>query len=423
MRSGESSLNRFMKKQSGELTIKTRKWATGFLIFLLVVFGFLANFGYAAPETKKKYDIKVGTMAPANTVWIEVPVQLIIPMWRDMTGGRFNVILYSGGVMGDDNDVIRKINSGQLDGCACMIQGTILAAPELSVFSLPKLFESYDEVDYVIKRLRKRIDDIFDQKGLLSVGVVDTGFNYLFSTKDISTLDLLRKQKIMTWWGEIEVETLGALGITPIPTSVSELVNVFPKGLIDAIIAPPAYILGTRTFTYFKYIYAEPFVYMPATVFVTKKRVAEIAQDLKNDPVEFDRLRQDFVSFRDGLEAEAYLDKLRIKDEAYRVIGRELLAWIKKQDPREPQDFIGLVVGLYRAAEEPYVTSLRKYERKCLEGFFRRGIKKVEWPEEDQQALAQASKKVWEEFSGKMFPEWFLTGILSAINEYRVQKK
>ena len=59
--------------------------------------------------------------------------------------------------MGEDTDILRKMDIGQLDSCGCTALGVLAACPDASALLLPGLFNNYDEIDYVLKKFRKRI--------------------------------------------------------------------------------------------------------------------------------------------------------------------------------------------------------------------------------------------------------------------------
>jgi len=71
------------------------------------------------------------------------------------TSGRVTFRFYPGGIMGNDASVMRKINVNQLQGGIIPGGGLRDIYPDSQVYSLPLIFRSYDEVDYV----RSRMDD------------------------------------------------------------------------------------------------------------------------------------------------------------------------------------------------------------------------------------------------------------------------
>ena len=214
--------------------------------------------------------IKIATLAPDGTAWIKVPREKLVPHIAKISGGKIEVVLYTGGIMGEDADVVRKIDIGQLDGCGCTALGVFKASPEVSIFSLPGLFKSYEEVDYIFNKFRKEIDKSFLDNGLILAALIDTGFFNLYSTVKIDSFDQLRKERLMTWFGDIEAQTYEELGIKPIPISVPEVTTSISTGMVNACVAPAPWILGTQVYPKLKYIVTNNLFYSPAAIFVSK---------------------------------------------------------------------------------------------------------------------------------------------------------
>ena len=94
--------------------------------------------------------LTIGTLAPDGTPWNNLPRKTAIPKIKDYSLGKLTIKIYTGGVMGQDTDILRKMDVGQLDGCGSTALGIINAAPVGSVLLLPGLFKSYEEIDYVM---------------------------------------------------------------------------------------------------------------------------------------------------------------------------------------------------------------------------------------------------------------------------------
>ena len=66
-------------------------------------------------QAKPKYLFKVATLAPTGSVWIEQFEKFSAKILAD-TGGEVGFRIYPGGVMGDDQAMLRKMRVGQLHG-------------------------------------------------------------------------------------------------------------------------------------------------------------------------------------------------------------------------------------------------------------------------------------------------------------------
>ena len=99
--------------------------------------------------------LKIATLAPDGSSWMQAMRDGAAEVDR-LTEGRVKLRFYPGGVMGNENSVLRKIRVGQLQGGALTGGGLASLYPDSQIYSLPFLFLSYAEVAYV----RERVDPI-----------------------------------------------------------------------------------------------------------------------------------------------------------------------------------------------------------------------------------------------------------------------
>ena len=376
----------------------------------------------AAVSESPPYLIKFGTMAPADSAWTEIPNKIIIPLVGSMFGNRLKLVVYYGGAMGDDEEILKKIQMGKLDACSCTNQGTVKLVPDLSVLTLPLLFQSYDEIDFVLPKLRKYIEARFAERGFKLLFIVDTGFLYYFSQDDPSTFTKMRTQKVFSWFGVIQERTFNYLGINPIAITIPELAPSISKNLTNAGAGPASWLLATQMYPQMKYVLEEPFFYGPATGFVSQRRLDFIISDLKAKPSEFAAIQKNFTAFKNSVDAESYFARKDIRDEKLRRSGRELISWIRGQKLESPEDVVEIILGLFQKSETAWLRSIREFEAECFQGFYARGMKKARLEESDRRTLLLATGRVWEEFSGQLYPPTLLSGIKDRLVQYRARR-
>lgn len=89
--------------------------------------------------------LSIGTLAPPGTPWINIPEKVLLPRIAKLSNKKVVIKVYGGGVMGEDTDILRKMDIGQLSGCGCTALGILAASPETAVFLLPGFFRNYKE--------------------------------------------------------------------------------------------------------------------------------------------------------------------------------------------------------------------------------------------------------------------------------------
>jgi TRAP-type C4-dicarboxylate transport system substrate-binding protein len=323
-------------------------------------------------EKLGKINIKIGTLAPANTPWIENAVNTMVPFLDWHSRGTMTTTIYPGGVMGEDTDIIRKMALGQLHGCGCTALGVFTAVPEMSVFNLPFLFRNYDEVDHILKKFRKDIDNAFEKRGYILLSMIDTGFFYLYTKNRVNSFEDLKKLKAVTWFGEVEKTFYNEIGMNFLPVSVPEIVMSLQTGIIDTSISPPLWWMGTQAFQFSKYFIKTPFFYSPAAIFLSKKQVEKINQ---------------------------------------------------QYPPGMGEEVTNINSTIMRIYEKEWNRSVRDFEKKCQEAFKKTGIQQIELGEEDIKRLESASRNVWYKLAGKLYSKEFLDKILKELEEFRKKQR
>jgi TRAP-type C4-dicarboxylate transport system substrate-binding protein len=317
--------------------------------------------------------LKTATLAPQGTPWIIFPETKINKHMKKISKGKFSAKVYAGGVMGEDIDILRKMDMGQLDGCGCSALGTFKAIPELAVLSLPRLFRNYDEIDHIIKTFRKEIDAEAEKKGYYIDFIVDSGFFYIWLKNEATNLDELRKQKVLTWMGDVETSIFDELKIRPIPVPVPEVVASLNTGLINAHVSPSPWVLGTQAYLQDKYYIAQPLYYTPGVQIFSQK---------------------------------AFMDRFR-----------------GKYPDNMIYNFIELRIYEIRTFEREYIDkNLRPYEAKCLTAFQKQGIKPIKLSDKDMAEIDAAAKQVWNNLADKVYSKAFLDKILQELENYRNRK-
>lgn len=385
-------------------------------VFLSLLFTFEPGVS-AAEKPQKVYEIRMGTLAPAGTPWT-IAVGLIAPIIRDYTGGRIKIIPLTSGLMGNDLEVLDKIRRDQLEGCGCNSAGLFEVAPELSVLSLPFLFSSYEEVEYVLNHLRPEIDRILESKGFLRGAFVDAGFYFLYSRLDPSSLDKIRRQKIGSFWGKFELITLKAIDINPLPLNLAEITSDLQGERFDGTLAPASGVLGVMAYLYFKYVVEQPFYYTPCSAIFSKKTFERIDSEIRKNPEEFQRLKADFEHFKKFTSADAYLRHQGVTDDSIWQMGKEIFSWLQGQELKSPGDLTPLVLETTRMAEKNWGKLLRAFEEETQAGFIQRGMKTVRLSDADMQYFQELSRKLQDNLAGKLYPLEFLNRILQLKKEF-----
>ena len=240
--------------------------------FLLVIMAGFILAGYAFAEKKPSIIWKTGTLAPKGVGYANQVRDIIIPAIAEATDGEVLLKIYWGGVMGDDKQHLKKMRIGQLQAGGLSGQGTFMLAPDIAVLGLPFLFNDYDEVDYVKHEMLPVFDKIVAQEGFRLLVWLDQDFDQIYSVKTpVTRPSDFPKAKFVTWFGPLEGKLLQMLGTTPSPFDITEIPSSLRSGVVNAMIAPSIWVVGTQLYSTFKYVNPIKIRYVPAFAVCTVK--------------------------------------------------------------------------------------------------------------------------------------------------------
>jgi len=215
--------------------------------------------------------LKIATLSPDGTYWMKMLRQGADEISRK-TDGRVRFKFYPGGVMGDENSIMRKIRIGQLQGGAVTSLSLAGSFEGIRVYSMPIIFNSLEEVDYVRRRMDPILVEGMRAGGFVTFGLAEGGFAYLMSKEPISNIPELRKHKV--WVPEndyVAIETARAFGVSPVPLSVSEVRTALQTGLIDTVAISPIAAIALRWHTEINFITDTPLIYLHAVLAIDRR--------------------------------------------------------------------------------------------------------------------------------------------------------
>ena len=254
--------------------------------------------------------LKIATMAPDGTIWMK-GLQKAAEEVKERTDGRVSFRFYPGGTMGTDSAVLRKIRIGQLHGGVVLAGSLADVDPDMEIYSLPLLFRSEGEVDFVRQRMDRVLIDGLEAKGFVSFGLTETGFTYLMSSKPTRTFEDLKGRKAWMMQDDpVSLAIVEAAGLSPVPLPISDVLTGLQTGLIDSVAAPAVGAIALQWFTKAKYLTDLPITYVCGTTVVSAKafnRMSAEDQAIVREVLDRANRELDATSRSDNAEAREAL--------------------------------------------------------------------------------------------------------------------
>jgi len=225
--------------------------------------------------------IKMATLVPVGSSW-HLILKETAEKWKTLSGGRVVVRLYAGGVAGDDPDVVRKMRLGTLN--AGVLTAVGLAEVDRSVYALgvPMLYNSYDELYYVLEKMRPRLEAGLEAKGFVVLNWADGGWVHFFTQSPVSTPDDLKKLKLFSWQGDKEaIEIWKGAGFNPVPLPATEIATALQTGLVTALGTPPQVAVISEYYTHAKNMTDLSWQLLLGATLITKTTWEKIPADVR----------------------------------------------------------------------------------------------------------------------------------------------
>ncbi|MHC4343007.1 MAG: TRAP transporter substrate-binding protein [Planctomycetota bacterium] len=223
------------------------------------------------PTAASAKKLKVATIVPDGSSWM-VGVREAAAEIEEKTEGRVQFKFYPGGVMGSDETVLRKIRAGQLQGGAFTSGALARIYPDIDLYGIPLQFRSYEEVDYVRKRMDADMIAGLESAGFVALSISDGGFAYLMSQKPVRSVGDMEGTRVWIQEGDVMSQTaFDIAGISPIQLPLADVYTGLQTRLIDTIAAPPMGAIALQWHTKVKYATDVPLTYLIG-VFVIEAR-------------------------------------------------------------------------------------------------------------------------------------------------------
>ncbi len=189
--------------------------------------------------------IKLATVAPEGTEYYNLLFEMG-QRWQQETNGQVQLRIYPNGVVGGERDTIRKMRVGQIQASAMSSIGLAELTDQIQAFTLPMGFKTYDEVDKVKDVMFDDISEGLSQSGFKLLFLVDIGWVYWFSSKEISIPQDLKDAKIYTTAGDyVTVELFRKFGFNAVPVSETDILTSLQTGMINSMQTVPILSLSS----------------------------------------------------------------------------------------------------------------------------------------------------------------------------------
>lgn len=249
---------------------------------LLILLFLIPSEGFGQKQTI----LKIATLAPEGSSWMKT-FQASNTELMKKTNNQVQLRIYPGGVLGDEADMLRKMQIGQVQGAALTSIGLSKMFKEVDVLQVPFLFQTYEEVDHVLAKTDGLFRKGFEDAGYVLLGWSEAGFVYLLSTVPVSSVSDIKKARVWIWEDSTVARAVfDEIGVKAIPLTVPDVLVGLQTGLVDVVYAPPSGAIALQWFTKVKYLVNVPLVYSVGGIVIRKDTFLKLPQSYQSVLVE-----------------------------------------------------------------------------------------------------------------------------------------
>lgn len=166
--------------------------------------------------------------------------ELVAAKVDEITGGKLTIDYHPNSELGDDGDILRQMQSNDIQIVVCQTAPLVSFVPEAAVFDLPMVFSKYDgdTIDGVLNgdsAFRTELSSAFDAAGFHYLGILQNAtYRLTTANKELNTLADFKALQIRTMNNSNHMAFWTAIGAEPTPLAWSEVYFALQSGTIDA---------------------------------------------------------------------------------------------------------------------------------------------------------------------------------------------
>ncbi len=201
----------------------------------------------------------------------------------EKSGGSIEVKVFPNSQLGSAREGLEGVLTGTVEAVKVASGELSTYSPKFSVFSLPYVFTSKNEV---FAALDGKVGDILraeiDRQGFKLLAFFDTGFRSIFNGKrPITSAADLKGLKIRVINDPIMIETINTFGALATPLAYGELYMALKQGVVDGAEQPPVALYSMKFYEVSKYFSLTNHFYDLNIVVMGKKLFDRMSPDQK----------------------------------------------------------------------------------------------------------------------------------------------
>ncbi|MBI5780323.1 MAG: DctP family TRAP transporter solute-binding subunit [Rhodocyclales bacterium] len=208
-------------------------------------------------------------------------VARFIELVQKKSNGRIAIKPYYNAVLGNDVQVTSALQGGSIEFTVPQTSTLTGLVPQFEALDLPFLFANEAEAEKVLDGSPgQKLLTLLPSKGLVGLAYWENGFFVFTNTKHpITRLEDFRGLKIRAVQSKLSMDTLSALGATPVALPVPEIYTALETKTVDGQSTPPAVIYALKFHEVQNYVSVTNHAYGAFIPLASKKFWDKLSED------------------------------------------------------------------------------------------------------------------------------------------------
>jgi len=250
------------------------------LIAALAILALAASNAPAAAASSGAIVIKIGSIAPERSPWGKA-LEKVARDWERISNGTVQVKIYPGGIAGSEQDMIRKMRLGVLQGGVFTSMGLSKIEPSITVLNIPLLFHSAEEFGVVFDKMKPAFEKKIEEKGFKIVLWTHAGWVNFFTKEPVIYPEDLKKLKISVTDNDPEIEQVWKkMGYEVVPGDFKDLMVQLQSGMVTAAYLPALLAGAGQYFAVVPHMLSMTLAPLVGSLILSDKAWASIPADL-----------------------------------------------------------------------------------------------------------------------------------------------
>lgn len=236
-----------------------------------------------APSTLRaaaEFPLRVATLAPRGSSFHQT-FQSMAQRWKEVSGGRVEVTIYSG-TQGGEPQIVRRMGIHQLQGAMLTAGGMGQIDRSATALQLiPMAFQSWEEVDHVREKMRSHLERAFNEKGYEVLFWADAGWVRWFTKQPIRRPADLKPMKVFAAAGDQDSIEILKDYYQPVPLETDKIFTALSTGLIEGVTMPAFLANFTQVASVAKFMLDLKYAPVTGAMVVTRRAWEKVPADLR----------------------------------------------------------------------------------------------------------------------------------------------